>query len=116
MKAESIMYIRKGIKIAEDCLAKCGRMRLELSIFIPNQKVMDMLLEKGYLRLHFNSEDNPNDNILIFHNSEDKYSHNGDIRIICYLSQSPEVFKHVRKHKKVIALIKELNKRKEVKK
>lgn len=115
MNAENIMYLRKGLKIAEQCIDGCNRMRLELAMFEPNLEIMDMLLAKDYLKLHFNSAD-PDDNILVFHNSEDEYSHNGDIRIYCFLSKAPEVLKQVRKHERVLALIKEIKQRKEVSK
>ena len=115
MNNKSVTYVRKGLKIVEDCLTECRRMHLDLNVFSPSLKIMNMLLAEDYLKLHFNSED-PNDDVLVFHNSEDKYAHNGDIRMNCFLSQSPKVLEHVRKHKKVSALIKELNKRKEVKK
>ena len=115
MDSNSIMYLRKGLEITEDCLSGCKQLRLELTVFGPNMNTMDTLLAKDYLKLCFNSEA-PDDDILIFHNSEDKYSHNGDIRIVCHLWEVPKVLKHARKHKKVLALIKELNKRKEVSK
>jgi hypothetical protein len=70
---------------------------------------MDMILAKDYLKVHFNSE-RPDDDILIFHNSEDEYAHNGDVGFTCFLSQVPKVLEHVRKHKKVLTLIKEIGK------
>ena len=106
--------LENGIEIVKQCqneLAEGDRLRMELTVFRPNQSVIDMLLTKAYLQLSFNSE-TPDDDILIFHDSEDKYSHNGTIRIICYLSQTPEVLEHTRKHKKVAALIKKLEKSK----
>ncbi|MBE9595040.1 MAG: hypothetical protein IMF19_16360 [Proteobacteria bacterium] len=111
MNNESTMYIRKGLKIVEDCLAECNKLHLEFSIFNPSRKAMNMLLEKDYLKLQFNSADNLNDNIILFHNSKDEYAHNGDVRIVCHLWQAPEVLKYVRKHKKVLALIKEINRK-----
>lgn len=110
MDVENIIYLRKGIEIAKECLYNCNRLRLELSLFKPNQKIIDMLLAKDYIKLQFNSK-NPDDDILILHNSKDEYAHNGDIRITCFLSKAPEVLAHVRKHEKVLALIKELKKK-----
>lgn len=106
MKAE---FIRKGLEIVESCLDNCERVRLDVRLFRPNQDTMDMLLDKDYLKLNFNSDD-PDSGIWEFHNSEDEYSHNGDIRFTCFLSMIPKVFKYVKKHKKVIALIKEMKK------
>ena len=118
MNAKGIIYLRKGLEITEDCLGKCDSAHLELRVFRPSQDVMDMLLKKDYLELQFNTNDDPDDNILVFHNSDDEYSHNGDICIICHLSLVPKVLEHVRKHKKVLALIKEaeIKQRKEVNK
>jgi len=116
MNSESIKYLRKGLEIADDCLGKCNVLRLELNVHQPSQDVMDMLLTKDYLKLCFNSADDPDDDILVFHNSKDKYSHNGDIRMTCFLSLIPEVLEYVRKHKKVLALIEKIKQRKEVKK
>ena len=104
MKTEDI---KRGIEIVESCLDNCVRLHLEVNVFQPNQTIMDILLEKDYLSLRFNSED-PDNDILIFHDSEDKYAHNGDIRFTCFLHKVPEVLKYVRKHKKVTALIKEM--------
>lgn len=105
-----VSNLKNGIEIVRSCLKELDardRLRMELTIFRPNQAVMNMLLAKDYLELCFNSKE-PDDNILIFHDSEDEYSHNGSIKIICYLSQTPEVLEHARKHKKVSTLIKKL--------
>jgi len=113
-----VEFIRKGTEIIESCLDKCERVHVSVNFFQPNQEVMDMLLAKDYLKVHFNSI-SPDDNILHFHNSEDEYAHNGDIRFTCFLSQVPKVLEKVRKHEKVIALIKEvkeIKQRKEVNK
>jgi len=104
MKVE---FIKKGIGIVEFCLNNCQRLHLEAEVFKPNQDTMDILLNKDYLKLYFNGND-PDSDILIFHNSEDKYAHNGDIRFTCYLSQVPEILEYVRKHRKVKALIKKI--------
>ena len=103
-------FIRKGAKIVESCLDKCERLQFSVNVFRPNQDVMDMLLDKDYLKLHFNGNDLDSD-VLIFHNSEDEYAHNGDIAFMCFLSQSPKVLKCVRKHKKAKALIEEMKKK-----
>ena len=100
-------FIRKGIEIIESCLNNCGVLQFEASIFKPSQDIMNAMLSKDYLKLHFNGDD-PYSSILIFHNSEDKYPHNGNIKFNCYLSQVPEVLECVRKHRKVIALIKKI--------
>ena len=107
MKVE---FIRKGIGIAKFCLNNCQRLYLEADVFRPNQDTMDILLNVHYLKLCFNGDD-PDSNVLIFHNSEDKYAHNGDIKFTCYLSQVPKVLECVRKNKKVIALMKEIKQR-----
>lgn len=111
MKTE---FIRKGIKIMESCLNNCKTLHFEVNIFKPNQNIMNVMLKKDYLKLHFNGDD-PDSGILIFHNSEDKYPHNGDIKFTCYLYQVLEVLERVKKHKKVKALIKKIKKNKEVK-
>ncbi len=108
MKVE---FIRKGIEIIEVCLNNCTGLQFEANVFKPNQDIMNVMLNKDYLKLHFNGND-PGSDILVFHNSEDKYPHNGDIKFTCYLSQVPEVLECVRKHKKVIALIKKIKKNK----
>ena len=108
MKVE---IIKKGTEIIKSCLGKCGSMHLNIYIKKPNQEVMDMLLAKDYFKIHFNSVA-PDNDILIFHNSEDEYAHNGDISFTCFLSQVPKVLEQVRKHKKVRALIKEIKKKK----
>lgn len=107
MKVE---FIRKGTEIIESCLGNCESLQLAVNVFRPNQDVMDMLLDKDYLKLYFNGNDQDSE-ILIFHNSEDKYAHNGDIKFTCYLSQVPKVLKYAMEHKKVIALIKEIKKK-----
>ena len=96
--------IRKGTKIIESCLGNCERLHFDVNVFKPNQDVMDILLDKDYFKICFNGFDSKSD-ILIFHNSEDKYAHNGDIKFTCFLSQVPKVLECVRKHKKVIALM-----------
>jgi len=85
-------------------------MRLESTLHRPNRKIMDMLFAEDYLKLQFNSRENPDDDILIFHNSKDEYAHNGDIRITCFLRTSTKVLAYVRKNKKVKALIKKIKK------
>ena len=111
MKTE---FIRKGIKIIESCLNNCGKLQFEANIFKPNQNIMNMMLDKDYLKLYFNGNE-PDSNVLIFHNSEDEYPHNGDIKFTCYLSQVPEVLVYVRKHRKVKALIKKIKQVKKIK-
>lgn len=107
----NVEIIKKGTEIIESCLDKCERVHFDVNVFKPNQEVMNMLLDKDYFKLHFNG-DELDSSILIFHNSEDKYAHNGDIKFTCYLTQVPKVLEYVRKHKKVIALIKEIKKKK----
>lgn len=109
-----IECIRKGIEIIEFCLDNCKNLQFEANIFAPNQDIINVMLNKDYLKLHFNGDD-PDSDILIFHNSEDKYPHNGDIKFTCYLSQVPEVLVCVRKHRKVKALIKKIKQVKNIK-
>ena len=64
-----VEFIRKGTEIIESCLDKCERVHVSVNFFQPNQEVMDMLLAKDYLKVHFNSA-KPDDDILHFHNSK----------------------------------------------
>lgn len=109
MKIENI---KKGLEIIEACLDNCSKLQFSVNIFQPSQDIMDMLLAKDYLKVRLNCNE-PDSDILRFHDSEDKYPHNGNIDFVCYLSQVPEVLQKVRKHKKIIALIKEMKKREE---
>ena len=106
-----VEVLKKGIELIESCLGNCERLHFDVNIFTPKQETMDMLLNKDYFKLYFNGDD-PDSEILIFHNSEDKYAHNGDIKFTCYLSKVPKVLECVKRYQKVIDLIKEMKKKK----
>ena len=115
MKSEDIMAVRKGVEITEFCLGKCNSLRFDVDIFQPNQEIMDKLLADNGLKMYFNGND-PSSDILIFHDSKDKYGHNGNIRMTCYLTLVPEVLKNVLKHQRILTLVKKIKQRKEVNK
>jgi len=97
-------------EIISRSIIDCGKKFIDIDIFQPSIIFMKNLLSKDYLKLEFNLDDTE---ILIFHNSTDDYTFNGDVRYTCFLTRVPKVLEYVLAHEKIKPLIAQIKKRKE---